>query len=113
MRHLTSMELDDEQKLDMAMPIPMSRKPDYPCGLCLSLTEKDFEKLGLDPKEAEIGGLVHLFAMARVTSVSHRQSASGDKCCRVELQIEDMSIESEDDEVEEDEDDTKVKSRRY
>jgi hypothetical protein len=29
------------------------------------------------------------------------------------LQIEDMSIESEDDEVEEDEDDTKVKSRRY
>ena len=93
------MELTDEEKLDQRLPIPMSKKPDFPCGLMICLTEKELSKMGLDPEDAEIGGLVHLFAMARVTSVSHREN-DGEKLCRVEMQIEDLGIESEDDEDE-------------
>ena len=96
MRHLQSMEMDDDEKLDYPMPIP-AEKPDYPYGLRICLTEREFSKLGLDPKDAEVGGLVHLFAMARVTNVS-----IGEECSRVELQIEDLGIESEDDEEEPD-----------
>lgn len=99
MRHLTSVELTDEEKLDQILPIPLSKKPDFPCGLKITLTEKEFEKLGLDPEEAEVGGLVHLFAMARVTSV-HSHKEDGEEKHRCELQIEDLAIESEDDEEE-------------
>jgi hypothetical protein len=99
MKHMKSMELDDEDKLDIheAMPI---LKPDYPCGLRISLTEKEFEKLGLDHTEAEVDGMVHGFFMGRVTSVSQNQNGDGSKCCRVEIQIEDLGIESEDEENE-------------
>lgn len=100
MRAMQSMELDDEDKLDTIMPIPMASKPDYPYGLRICLTEKEFEKLKLDPSAAEVGGMVHLHAMARITSVSSSEGEMG-HCCRVELQIENLAIESEDEENEE------------
>jgi hypothetical protein len=96
MRVMKSMELDDEDKLDTAMPIAMPDKPDYPYGLRITLTDKELAKLDLDHKDAEVGGTVHLFAMARITSVSENNTGNGDKCCRIELQIEDLGIESED-----------------
>ena len=37
------MELDDEDKLDAIMPIPMDNKPDFPYGLRICLTEKEPE----------------------------------------------------------------------
>jgi hypothetical protein len=91
---MQSMELDDEEKLDSILPMPMD-KPDYPFGLRICLTEAEFEKLKLDPSEAEIGGMFHLHGLARVTSVSMTDGPNG-KCCRVEAQIEDLGIESED-----------------
>lgn len=100
MRTMVSMELDDEDKLDAMMPIAMSSKPDFPCGLRISLTEKELSKLDLDPDDAVVGGMVHLHAMGRITAVSATDD-SGGKCCRIEIQIEDLEIESEDDENEE------------
>jgi hypothetical protein len=94
---MVSMELEDEDKLDCPQPFPMPSKPDYPYGLRITLGEKELEKLGLDFKEAFVGGLVHLHAMARVTSTSENKD-NGSESCRIELQIEDLCIESEDDE---------------
>lgn len=94
---MQSMELDDEDKLDAAMPIAMPDKPDYPYGLRISLSEKEFKKLELDPADATVGGICHGHFLARVTSVSASEGEGG-KCFRVELQIEDIAIESEDEE---------------
>lgn len=94
---MVSMELDDEDKLDAAMPIAMPDRPDYPYGLCISLTDKEFKKLGLDMTEAEVGMIFHGHFMARIKSVSSNDSGDG-QCCRVEAQIEDLAIESEDEE---------------
>lgn len=100
MRTMVSMELDDEDKLDAAMPIPMPNKPDYPYGLRICLTHKEFDKLGLDPSEAVVGGIFHLHGLARITSVSASDGEGGGPSCRVEAQIEDLDIESEDEENE-------------
>ena len=99
MRVLKSMELGDEQKLDAVHPIPMDTKPDYPYGLRICLTKAEFDKLGLDPKDAEVGGMVHLIAIARITSIMHHDSENTDAPdCRVELQIEDLDVDSPDEE---------------
>lgn len=95
MRVMQSMELNDEDKIDALMPIPMPDKPDFPYGLKICLTEKELEKLKVDPSDAEIGGTFHLCAMARVTSVSMTKE-DGRDCCRIECQIEEMTVESED-----------------
>ena len=103
MRHLTSMELDDEDKIDFPTPIPM-KKPDFPPNLTLTLTEREFSKLkDIDPADAVVEGLVHLFAMARIKRVSHETCDGKEKWC-VSLQIEDLGFESEDEEREPDDD---------
>lgn len=100
MRVMKSMELNDESKLDAVMPISMPDKPDYPYGLRISLTNEELDKLDLDKADAEVGGTIHGFFMARITSVSENEVNGGEKCCRIELQIEDLGIESEDQENE-------------
>ena len=94
---MKSMELDEEESYDSVMPIPMPDKPSFPYGLRICLTDAEFKKLGIDPTEAMqgIGGLVHLHGLARITSASMDQRDGGEACCRVELQIEDLAIESE------------------
>ena len=96
---MTDMEMDDESQLDAPMPIAMPERARYPYGLRICLSEKEFAKLGLDPRDAVIGGICHGHFLARVTSVSANAS-EGDSSCRVELQIEDLAIESEDEEDE-------------
>lgn len=96
---MTDMELDDEDQLDAICPMPMPDRPRYPYGLKIYLTEKEFEKLGLDPRDAVVGGICHGHFLARVTDVHANETESG-QSCRVELQIEDLSIESEDEENE-------------
>jgi len=66
----------------------------YPYGLCISLTDQELSKLKLDVPDA--GDMIHLFAMAKVTSVSQRDEADGTKCSRVELQITHLGLENED-----------------
>jgi hypothetical protein len=74
--------------------------PRYPYGLAISLTEKELDKLGLKP-DCEVGDMLHLFAMSRVTSVSCHENQGG-QSCRVELQIIALSVEDEDGENESD-----------
>ena len=102
MQIMPDMEMDDDEKLDAAMPA-MAMKPDYPYGLRISLTDKELAKMGLDPEEAEVGGTVHIFGMAEITSVSKTDDGNG-KCFRIELQIQKLGVESEDAENEENED---------
>lgn len=99
-----------EVKSDMAtMPVAVSEGakpsvPVYPYGLCISLSEDELAKLGLDGDLPEVGEMIHLAAMAKVTSVSESEREESDgtktKCCRVELQITHLATENEDDEVE-------------
>lgn len=78
-----------------------SGAPIYPYGLCISLTEKELEKLNLE-SDAQVGDLIHLHAMAKVTSVSQNDTSKG-LTCRVELQITALAAEDESEENEENE----------
>jgi len=102
---MVSMEMDDEEKEDFTSPMPCPT-PDYPYGLKICLTQDEFKKLNIDPSEAFVGGIVHIHALARITSVSISDDAAtsysdGGPRCRVEFQIEDMCLESEDEENQE------------
>lgn len=102
---MEDMEYDDEDKLDMYQPIVSPDKPDYPPYLKICLTNRELKKLDLDSSEAEVGGTVHLFAIGCITSVHHNDGPNGYDC-RIEIQLEKMSIHSEDmenEEVEEEE----------
>ena len=101
MRQMKSMELDEEEKMEHIAPISIDR-PDYPCGLKIFLTEKEFEKLDLDHSVAEVGGMVHGHFMGCITSVNQEQR-DDEQCCRVEIQIQNLEIESEDEENEDNE----------
>lgn len=88
---MQSMEMTDEESYDAPTPIAMPTKAQYPYGLCLSLTNAEIEKLGIDPDEAVVGGVFHLEGLARITSVSCTEGPDG-TCCRIEAQIEDMGV---------------------
>lgn len=64
----------------------------YPYGLCISLDEDALAKLQLGPPE--VGDMIQLIAMAKVTAVSARATDQGD-CIRVELQITHMNVEGD------------------
>jgi len=76
--------------------------PVYPWGLCLRLEDDTLEKLGVDGEMPSVGDMIHLFAMAKVTSVSanEMEDGNGGKKTRrcIELQITHLATESEDDE---------------
>jgi hypothetical protein len=95
MTPMRSLELDDEDQFD-AMPMPVTMdKPKYPYGTRISLSEKEIAKLDCDPAEFVKDGIIHIHGLCRITNVSQTDGEMG-KTCRVELQIEDMAIESED-----------------
>ena len=77
--------------------------PVYPWGLCLRLENGSLQKLGLEGEMPGVGDMIHLIAMAKVTSVSQNEvedSKTGGKttrCC-IELQIIQMGCEDEDQE---------------
>lgn len=92
------MEMDDEDVLDMACPIPIerSKRQTYPYGLRICLTHKELEKLSLGD-DCDVGDVIDLRAFAVVTSVSSNDVGGG-KECRVELQIQKLALENEGDE---------------
>lgn len=98
------------EKAAEMMPGPVSA-PDYPYGLCICLGEDELQKLGLD-ENPEIGDMLHLHAMAKVTSVSQSESEGVGKNRRVELQITHMVGENEDEENEEADKATPAAERR-
>jgi hypothetical protein len=97
-----SMELDDEDKLDIEARAEKAMKgPDYPWGLKIRLSQKELDKLGLDPDDVDAGDFVHLLAFARVTHVAKSDGHAG-KSSDVELQIEKMAVACDDDDDEKD-----------
>lgn len=96
-------ETADEVKKDLAgsMPAPKANVPAFPYGLCISLTEKELDKLKIEDKP-QVGDMIHLCALAKVTSVSANEtkteSGETEHHCRVELQITHLATENEDDE---------------
>lgn len=106
---MVDMALGPEEKgKDYPMAMPMdSGQPKYPYGLSISLTDEELEKLDLEP-DCEVGELIHLTAMAKVTSVSQNETTDG-KRCRIELQIIALGAEDEDEEGEEEEEAPKFK----
>jgi hypothetical protein len=95
---MVSMERTDDEKasahIESMYPPSLSDMPDVPAGLCLCLTEAELEKLDLDD-DCEIGDLLHLKCMAKVTSISKHDHGAGSKV-RIELAVILMSVEDED-----------------
>lgn len=93
--HMMSMELDDESMLDQVLPIPMEQRPSFPCELKISLTQRVLDMLKMDASDVEPGDMIHGHFMARATMCRSEDMEGGPNCC-IELQIEDLEIESED-----------------
>jgi major coat protein len=91
---LVSMAKTPEQINDEISPTPMSVKArnvdTYPYGLCIHLETDQLEALGIDG-ECDVGDLIHLCAMAEVTSCSERKTEGGSEC-RIELQITHLGL---------------------
>lgn len=92
---MVDMELTDEEKIDSCMPMGCDKPegPRYPWGLRITLTHAELEKLDLD-SGCQIGDVIDLRAFCKVTSISASDGPSGPDC-RIELQIESLSVEDE------------------
>lgn len=88
---------EKEEAAEAAIPSPMNQ-PDYPYGLCISLTQDELDKLNLDHSDVEVGDMLHMHCMAKVTSVSKTDNEATGPQCRVELQITHIVAEDEDEE---------------
>lgn len=67
----------------------------YPCGLSITLTQDEINKLDLDDNP-DVGDIVHLCALAKVISVSKDDREHGCET-RVSLQITHLGLEDGDD----------------
>ncbi len=102
MGKFVDMAKDDAQIAKETMPsLGMSRSEvnRYPYGLSISLDQDDLDKLGMDA-DCAAGDMLHLHALAKVSSVSTNDTESGMRC-RIELQITHLEVEDEDAENEE------------
>ncbi len=91
---MTNLALDDEEQYDAVLPIPMD-KPEFPPGCRFTLTDAEFDKLGLDPSVAEVGAVFSGRFVARICYVSHTKDDNGNRC-RMEAQMEALEIEGSD-----------------
>lgn len=96
---LIDMRRTDDEKQKSAALFPVGSQPEYPYGLSLCLTHNELAKLGLE-SNCEVGEMIHLFALAKVTSISKQDTGNGEEC-RIELQVTHLGTESEDEEDEE------------
>jgi hypothetical protein len=101
----TPAEIKEDMPQAIAAPKASNgpKVPVYPYGLCISLTEEELAKMNMgDEPLPEVGDMIHLMAMAKVTSVSENErvddAGNKTKCCRVELQITHLATENENEE---------------
>ena len=100
--NMIDLSRSDEEKEDIGQF--NYEAPDYPPGLSICLTQDELEKLDLED-DCEVGDMIHMHCIARVTSVS-KNEINGEQKCRVELQIIAIACdEEEDDENDEAEED--------
>lgn len=96
---MIDMKKDAKEMMRDTMPFGMGSQSEYPYGLSICLGNDELEKLGLD-NECEVGDMIHLFALAKVTSLSKNDTGDGEKT-RIELQITHLGCEDENEENEE------------
>jgi hypothetical protein len=68
-------------------------EPEYPYGLCISLCKDELEKLGIKIEDYKIGDVIALDAVTKVKAISQDDQGYD----RLELQITELGIETEDD----------------
>lgn len=96
--------MSPSEATDFCCPTP-NDAPAYPYGLCISLCQDELDKLGIDFDDLCVGDIVHLHAMAMITSKSCSERQGGEPSERVEIQITHLAgVEDEDDENDEAED---------
>lgn len=83
---MESMELSDDDKLDMMKSLPEILEPEYPFGLRICLCKAEMDKLDLDPSDCNIGDIIDMRAFGVVTAVAKE---------RVEIQIQQLGVENE------------------
>lgn len=87
-----------DEMQEAASPISMNM-PKYDYGLNICFNQETLDKLDLEHDDVEVGDMIHLMAMATVTSVSKSDTGNGEKC-RIELTLTHIGVESEDSEDE-------------
>lgn len=92
-RKMINMARSVEQMQEVASPTPLN-VPCYSYGLSLCFDQETLDKLNLDNEDVEVGDMLHLFAMAEVTSVSKQDTGRGEQC-RVELTLTHIGLENE------------------
>ena len=93
--NLVDMRRDPEKNFS---DMPSFSQNPYPYGLCITLCNEELEKLGLDPEDCEIGDLLEIHALAKVTSVSSNDREGQDgPCHRVEMTLTHFADEDADD----------------
>lgn len=85
----------EEEKTEQKLGSPP--QPMYPYGTAICLCNDELEKLGLDKQELDTGDMLHLVALAKITSVTKNDTTEGQKT-RVELQITQMGVSGMDEE---------------
>lgn len=98
-RKLVDMARSAEQQNDAVSPAPINA-PLYDYGLHLCFNHETLEKLNLDD-DVEVGDMLDLRAMAKVTSVSKNDTGDGEKC-RVEMVLTHIGVENESTEYDDD-----------
>lgn len=92
--------------------MPMASEPTYPYGLCISLDHDALVKLGLS-ESPEIGDMIDVRALGKVTSCSISDGESGHSC-RTEIQLMFLALENEEHEDDDAEEAPKpARSKRY
>ena len=87
----------DREKLNSLGPQPVRDNdgPEYPYGLSISIDTDLIKKLGIEAME--VGDTVMVHAMGKVVRKSVTEKGDSDKATSIEIQLQQMSIETEED----------------
>ena len=92
---LVDMAKTDAEMHKDTMPCAPGSLSKYDYGLSICLNQESLDKLGADVDGIEVGDMVELRALAKVTSISKNDTGDGEKS-RVELTICYLGAELED-----------------
>ena len=87
LRQMRSVAYDDEERYDRAKGMPPDYEPpEYPCGLCFSISQDDLEAAG--GGEIEPNATMRFSAIGEVTS-----TFVGREDCRIEVELHEFAGE--------------------
>ena len=102
-RNMIDMTLSTEEKVEKRAedmyPPPILLMPDIPSGLCMCWDEDIIEKLGIDTENCDVGDMLHVSGMVKLTSKSISESDAGVRM-RFEVGFCLMAVEDENAETE-------------